>query len=960
MNRAVIVLLVLLAAGWAMAGDCPYEVGQWGYGPIAAIDVKDGLGLVASGAVLQVVDLSRPTTLDVLGELTLPAVIEALALAGGHQAVAVAGEHELWLVDLTDPEELTGTRIQLGRDAGPLTLVAASGPRVFAVNQIDDDHPSFRLTILDVSTPMAPLIAGSYSRGGLVQDVAAEGDMVYLAVKEENTLLGLDVSDPQNPGVTVFPGEHYAPQGAIRVTVAGDEVYFSESFQPGCIAGAALHALTADSLVPKWKESLNLRNVTDIESDGESILFASSYGLATLDLTDPDRSLTGSYGDMYEIRDLEIGSGGIAYLVFDRGGFRTLDISDPTEPYDIGALGLTGWYPMYGMTLAGDILIGASPGDGLTLVDVADPSRPRLVSANPELGIGGEVVSSGDHAFVSHYGGGVEIIDISQPESPTAVNTIVSGEPTFGLALDWPHLFVSSDVLEVYDVSNPIEPIPVATFDVAGRPYLVGDRLFLGASDGLRIVDVSDPTAPAVIGWVATDWQVADSHVTAMTSTDELVFVGSWASNPWSGFIHVIDITNPGAPWLRTFVDVGDPVIGLVEDRGFLTAGVGWWRGLLTYDVTNADHPWLVSSLEPLIPRAYGHDEPMDVVNFMGAGPLAIAGLLNEDYDAPALRFVDMTDPARPVFAGTLPRNVKTTGVTMHAGFAITTGADMRVMDLEDPDAPTSAAALDVSVYADQIAVVEHVAYVAGYNDGLRIIDLSEPTRPVEIEGVRMVCRAVAADGDRLYVVGRWGPDILLKTYDISDPGHPIEIGSYKPLHLFERLAVRGNIAVGLSSHTRVSVMDVSDPAAPEEIGYAYGDGYPTSVTISDQMVYFTTSTRYDGSPTEGYGLFIIDISDPSNPVEAASVLTPGDAQDVFLAGDLAYISDGDNGVLVYDIIDPYSPVFVRRIMTPGSAKAAALKGRMLVVADGDGGLNTITFGNCRIEDPDRASSAVD
>lgn len=960
MKRAVIVLLVLLAPGWAGTRDCPYEIGQWGYGPVAAIDVEDGLGLVASGAVLQVIDVSQPASLDVLGELTLPSVIDAVSLAGGHQAVAVAGEHELWLVDLTDPEDLTGIRIQLGSDAGPLTLVAASGPRVFAVNQTGDDHPSFRLTILDVSTSMTPVIAGSYSRGGLVQDMVAEGEMVYLAVKEENTLLALDVSDPQDPGVSVFRGEHSQPWNTIRVTVADDVVYFTESYTSGCLSKTVLHALTA-SLAPVWREDLNLAKVTDIESDGRTILFASSYGLSMLDLTNPDRSLSGSYGYWYDIGDLEIGSGGMAYLAFDRGGFRTLDISDPAGPHDIGALALSGHYPMYSMTLAGDTLIGASPCDGLTIVDVADPLRPRLVSVNPDLGIGNEVVSLGNHVFVSRYEGGVEIIDISQPESPTAVNTIASGEPTFGVALDWPHLFVSSDVLEVYDVSNPIEPILVATFDVTGRPYLVSDRLFLGASDGLRIVDVSDPTMPTVIGWFETDWQVADSHVTSMTSTDETVFVASWGRNPWSGFIHLVDITDPSSPSLRAFIDVGDPVIGLVENSGFLTAGVGRWRGLLTYDVSNVDHPRLYSLLDMVMHRTHDHDEMMDMVGLVGAGPHAYAGLMNDDYDAPALRVVDMTDPARPVFTGALPRNRKTTGVTMHAGFAVTTGADLRVMDLENPGAPIGVASLDVAVYADQIAVVEHVAYVAGGYDGLRIIDFSEPTQPVEIEGVQMVCRAIAADGDRLYIAGRMYSDKFLKIFDISVPGHPVEIGSYDPGRFFDRLAARGDIVVGLSGHTRVTVMDVSDPSAPTEIGYTFSEqGYPTSVTISDQMVYLTTSAQYDGSPTEGYGLFTIDISDPSNPVEAASARTPGDAQDVLVAGDLAYISDGDNGVLVYDIIDPFTPVFLRRIVTPGSAKAVAVEGRMLVVADGAGGLNTITFGNCRREDPDRASSAVD
>ena len=57
---------------------------------------------------------------------------------------------------------------------------------------------------------------------------------------------------------------------------------------------------------------------------------------------------------------------------------------------------------------------------------------------------------------------------------------------------------------------------------------------------------------------------------------------------------------------------------------------------------------------------------------------------------------------------------------------------------------------------------------------------------------------------------------------------------------------------------------------------------------------------------TDGYsGLVIIDISDPTNPVQAGHYDTVGDAVGVAVSGGYAYVADGDNGlVILSSIID--------------------------------------------------------
>ena len=957
--------------GWASTGDCPYEVGQWGHGPVSAIEVEDNLGLVASGAVLQVVDVSQPVSLRVLGELTLSGVIESVAHAGGDQAVVATGERGLWLVDLSDPELPSGARVQLGGVAGLTNLVAAAGTRAFAVSQTNDGgSAAFRLTILDVSEPMAPVILGSFSREGLAEDIAAAGEMVYLAM-EHHELYGIDVRDPQTPRLTTYHGVYTGDRyGKVRVSVFEDVVYFIETFSYSWEPSTVLHAVAADSLSLLWQKGLSYSvfYAVDLESNGETLIIADGSGLKAIDLTIPERPIVGWYEgwlwDPHPITDIELVEE-IAFLGLADGGLRTLDITDPSEPFDIGVLDLAGWYPLLSMIRADDYLVAASYSDGLTIVDVEDPLRPRLVAADPSIGSGSGLAISGHHLFVPVQERGVEIIDISLPETPNLIGVISTNGDAVGVAVDGPHLFVSSEVLEVFDITDPALPSPVATLDITGTPHPSRDRLLLGAPDGLRIVDVSDGSSPTVLGWLETEWQGPGSIVNAMASTGDLIFVAAWHQGPLGGFFHVVDIADPAAPELLASVDMGNPVAGMTIRDGFLTAGVAHQGVFVTFDVSDPRSPRPVGSLAATMPTEENPDDWMDIHGLFDTESITVVGLHEYGGDElTALRMIDMADPAQPKFIGTLPSQGQTTGVAAAEGLAVSTGTGVRVFDLSDPSDPKSTWIAEGPVLDNQIEIFGDVAYAAAGRSGLRIIDLADPTRPHEIERVRMECRAIDVDAGRLYVAGRANPysasDRLLKIFNLADPSHPVEISSYEPTQGFLEIAVLDGIAVGLSQQTRISVMDVSDPNAPLEIGYAYSDGFPTSVTISGQHVYLTTSAEYGGWPADDLGLNIIDISDPFHPVEVATVITPGDARDVTVSGDLAYVSDGDNGVLVFDITDPTDPVEVRRIVTPGSAKAVAVEGRTLVVADGAGGLTTLNLSRCPVDGPNRMPTEVD
>jgi hypothetical protein len=97
-----------------------------------------------------------------------------------------------------------------------------------------------------------------------------------------------------------------------------------------------------------------------------------------------------------------------------------------------------------------------------------------------------------------------------------------------------------------------------------------------------------------------------------------------------------------------------------------------------------------------------------------------------------------------------------------------------------------------------------------------------------------------------------------------------------------------------------------------------------------------------DGS----FGLRIFDISNPLSPVLAGSVDTAGVAYDVVVSGNRAYVADGTFGLAIIDITNPAAPSILGTLDTAGTANGVDVSGNLAVVADGASGIQIIDVSN--------------
>lgn len=139
--------------------------------------------------------------------------------------------------------------------------------------------------------------------------------------------------------------------------------------------------------------------------------------------------------------------------------------------------------------------------DGVSVFDITDPSRPRLV-ATLELADGAFGLKFvGTTAYVAGDEDGLIVADFSDPENPVTLGSLDYG----GVAVDVDaegdlvYLADATEGLKVYDISDPGHPSRVGSYvEPGGEAYCVEmyeDRLYVAdLQRGGLLLDFSDPS----------------------------------------------------------------------------------------------------------------------------------------------------------------------------------------------------------------------------------------------------------------------------------------------------------------------------------------------------------------------------------------------------------------------------------------------------------------------------------
>lgn len=192
-------------------------------------------------------------------------------------------------------------------------------------------------------------------------------------------------------------------------------------------------------------------------------------------------------------------------------------------------------------------------------------------------------------------------------------------------------------------------------------------------------------------------------------------------------------------------------------------------------------------------------------------------------------------------------------------------------------------------------------AYVAGGLDGLFVVDISNPANPIVV--------GHAYDGGTAYGVAVSGKCAFLandydglRIYDVSNPAAPKSIACTNDILARARsVAVVGNTAY--LANGALFIYDISDPTFPKKLGFVIpgptGNAY--DVAVKGNYAYLSSFTD---------GLRICDVSNPTNPfVISHTDLSAGNGVSVNISGNHVYVGADWGGLEIFDISNPTNAV---------------------------------------------------
>ncbi len=469
--------------------------------------------------------------------------------------------------------------------------------------------------------------------------------------------------------------------------------------------------------------------------------------------------------------------------------------------------------------------------------------------------------------------------------------------------------FVATDMgLKVFNIANPSrlelvgneENSPVNPQDLA----ISGDYAYVAnGENGLRIVDISDPSAPAGVGP-----GMLPAYACEVAVAGNYVYVADCGCG-----LRIFNVSDPDTPVEAGSWTEVDGASGVAVSGNFLYLAASWSDGLIILDITN-----------PVEPVAVGeYDTPGTAVDVAVRDSLAYVA------DDLSLRIIDVSEPSQPTEVGFYPADSCSIGsVQVRDSYAYlgTWGRGLIILNITNPAAPLEAGECPTDGGATDVAVSGGIACVSDYNMGVRVIDVANVEDPVAVGGWDTMWRVdgVTVNGDYAYVMemGIGFSPCWMHVFDISSPAAPREISDTWIWDWCSHLEIGGNY-VYVAGGSGLWVLDVSDPAEPRRIGHCSTRG-AQDVAVRDTLAYIADADS---------GLKVISVADTSALSILGSCDTPGWAEGIALSGSFAYVADGDSGLRIMDISDPTVPVEVSNVPSQ-YAFDVAVSGNYACVAD--------------------------
>ncbi len=440
---------------------------------------------------LQIFSISDSERPRLLGSCSTHGSCFAVAVSGD-RAYCAAFFEGIAVIDVADPTNpICGPH--LTNVAYPPFDLAISGPYLCAIGSQGEKSiwdPS-GMTVYDLSDPDAPIRRGTYHSQEGANAVRTRETLAYIA-NADGSLTTLDISNPDAPREV---SEVEIGGYATGLCLAADRAYVSSDH--GVFAVLDLDVPTTPTLLGRWWES---SNTCDVQvHDGLAYVADARYGMHVVDVQAAESPVILSHLPLPDGPHELTAGGPYVYVADDSAGVFAVDVSCPEAPAIVGHIA----QQANAIASDGRYLYVTARFQGLRVIDALDPQNLTLVGTCPVPNWPSSVSVAGRYACVCN-GSAMYVVDILDPTQPTLRGTFDPTESIFRATFDGTYAYASvgNDGLFVIDVTDPDAPAYVTELHFGWNTRgscLSGNRLYL-ATQGLRVIDVSEPRHPEIVG----------------------------------------------------------------------------------------------------------------------------------------------------------------------------------------------------------------------------------------------------------------------------------------------------------------------------------------------------------------------------------------------------------------------------------------------------------------------------
>jgi hypothetical protein len=465
------------------------------------IEVRSGFAYLATAGGVVLVDVRDPYLLKLVTWSHRGSWVADLAIDGGRM-LAIEPARGLSIFDLSRPDYPVETAV-LPRLPGwdGRAALAVRGSRAFVA--VDHDDFAGEIALIDIGVQRQPRRIGTSSLWGQVLDVTTAGDDHIVVSERQGSIRRLEVFDVASETPILIAAIELAtgregpvlPAAARGLAAIGDRLLVADG--PGGLRSLDLTRSPIESAVamvsPSVDDVAHMSGRLLVAAPPSGAVVLNSESLAELGTFD-----SGLGPVAVALRAPDGGEGYVLSADAAVGGLGTLhrvSLAEPSQPVSLGAFHGGGWTPLDFAVKGAVAVLGE--GRGIRVVWLSG-SAMRDLARIGDIEADRVLVDANVLLALSAYNG-LSFVDLSNPSAPILVARLrVSGT---SLAHHDGYVYVADGrQLHVINGRNPRSPYVHRSLATAAKALAVGGNRLYAADVALTQFDISDPSAPVVSG----------------------------------------------------------------------------------------------------------------------------------------------------------------------------------------------------------------------------------------------------------------------------------------------------------------------------------------------------------------------------------------------------------------------------------------------------------------------------